>query len=192
MWSRDDERVGVSLLTLSGRVVATVRDAIIYEPISPPGIVVLQIEDELYLTLDASAHELRRVSAGRAYRLVRRGLGYLPSNAFSWWTPAPHGPQSLGQYWRQVSECQEPIAMLAPRSSSRATPVTGDSLGAAQSTYALGWTGTDQAVVQITPGCGSGSGPYRDGVYAFDHDGDARRIRVPPGSYVYRMWSPHP
>ena len=124
MWSRDDNRVGVTLLTLNGRVLATLQDATLYEPLDPPGFVILEIDSRQQWVLNPSAHELRRISVRRAQNIVGiRGPEFLPSNAFAWWVRAPGGPQVLGQYWRQVGECQEPIAMLRPGSGLGSSPL---------------------------------------------------------------------
>jgi hypothetical protein len=189
MWSRSNSS-GVSLLTTKGRLLAKVQDAIIYSPLTPPGTVILKIEDEHWV-LDSPAHELRQITAGRARRLVRAsGVFPLPRDAFTWSVLAPTSPQVLGQFWQGVSECQKPIAMWRRGTSLEASPVTGDLLTTAQPTYALGWTEASEALVAVADGpCDAGSARYRRGVYAFDQAGGARQISVPPGSYAFQMWS---
>ncbi len=190
-WSRANNSEGVSLVTLGGRVIATVRGVGIFQAgrISP-GLVILTDGDKYYWVLDVPAHELRRVSPARAHQLVEaRGPAYLPSDAFAWSVQAPGGTQVLGQYWQQVSECQKPVAMLRPAPGLEASPVTGDRLAAAQPSYALGWTEAGEAVAAVASGpCDAGSATLHDGVYIFD-SGKAQRLSVPLGSYVFQMWS---
>jgi hypothetical protein len=190
-WSRGDSE-GVSLVTLDGRVLATIEDVGIFEAgRMPPGLLILTRGDKRFWVLDVSAHELRQVSLYRAYQLVQdRVSDSLPRDDFAWSVRAPRGTQVLGQYWQQVSECQKPIAMLRDTADPEASPVTGDPLRAAQPSYALGWTHASEAVVAVARGpCDAGSGQFREGVYAFNGTGHVRQIAIPRGSYVFQMWA---
>ena len=189
-WSRANAE-GVSLVDLRGHTFATVHDAGIYSADRvPPGLVILVMHNDEYWLLDVSAHELRRISAYRAEKLVsERGSASLPHDALAWSVSAPAGPQVLGQYWQQVSECQKPVAVIRPAPGSPLQPVTGDPLINAQPSYALGWVDDDKALVSVARGpCDAGTARFREGVYLFSSDGDAQRLRVPPGSYFFQMW----
>jgi hypothetical protein len=192
LWSRANNSVGVSLVTLRGRVLATVHNVTIYEAgRTPPGLVILNRGDRQYWVLDVSAHELRRVSPARAYKLVQQhGPASLPSDAFAWSVAAPGSTQVLGQYWQQVSECQKPIALLRSGPGAQASPVTGDPLVNAQPSYALGWSDDSEAVVFVARGpCDPGTAQFHDGVYLFDTHGGVQRLKLPVGSYAFQMWS---
>jgi hypothetical protein len=185
-----NDTVGVSLVTLQGRVLATVRGVALYlADRMRPGLTIVTDGKKKFWVLDVSGHELRRVSQARAEQLARaHGPAYLPSEAFGWFSPAPSGSPVLGQYYQQVSECQKPIAMLRQAPGLDATPLTGDSLAHAQPSYALGWTRASQAVAAVASGpCDAGSGALHDGVYIFG-DGRPTPLTVPSGSYFFHMW----
>jgi hypothetical protein len=189
-WSRGNKE-GVSLLDLRGRIYATVHGAGIYSADrTPPGLIILVMHNHEYWLLDVSAHELRGIRSYRAEKLVsERGSASLPHDALAWSVPAPIGPQVLGQYWRQVSECQKPVAVIRPDPGSQLMPVTGDPLKDAQPTYALGWVDDNKALVSVARGpCDAGTARFREGVYMFSSDGDAQRLEVPSGSYMFQMW----
>jgi hypothetical protein len=193
MWSRANNTIGVSLLSLDGRVLATVPNVIIYDATGPSEGVILQSADEIrYWLLDASAHELVPITLQRAMRLHRPARVRLPHPArspgsWAWSMPAPTGTQVLAQYNRQVSECAQPIAMVQPAPGLAVLPVTGEPFGTASS-FALGWTAASEPVVEVTPVCVGPSDRFRSGVYVFDNQGGAERLDVPKGSYVFQMW----
>jgi hypothetical protein len=188
-WSRDNSE-GVSLMTLGGRVLATIPDFAIFQAgRMPPGLVILNRGEMHFWVLDVAAHELRRVSLYGADRLVeKRAPSSLPRDAFAWSVRAPGSTQVLAQYWQQVSECQKPVAMVRRAPGLEALPVTGDELTTAQPSYALGWTGRGNVVAAVARGpCDAGSGRFADGVYVFGGE-RPRRIGVPQGSYLFQMW----
>lgn len=201
MWSRAHETIGVSLLSLDGRVVATVPNVILFDPANPSGQIILRSEDEKrYWQLDVSAHELVPVTLLRANKLHRYDTDVPAATpagsvgSWAWSIPAPSGMEILAQYYQngygsQLSECAQPLAMIQPAPGLNASPVTGEPLGAASSSYALGWTPAKEPMVAVTGTCGAPSGGLRDGVYIFDKQGTSRRVEVPKGSYYFQMWS---
>ena len=202
MWSRANNETGVSLLTIDGRVVATVPNVYIWDPNGPGGRVVLRGSDERgYWFLDVSEHELVRVSQGRAMQLLhppRSGRLPIPARSqgsWAWSTPAPSGSELLAQYYQngygsELSECAKPLAMLQATPGAGLSPVTGDPLGAAQPSYALGWTAKSEPVIAVGRGpCGGPPGGLHEGVYVFGSHGNSSRIPVPKGSYDFQMWA---
>jgi hypothetical protein len=139
MWSREDEAIGVSLLTLDGRVVATVPNVILFDSDGPTGRVILRSEDETrYWLLDPSAHELLPITLGQAnwHHRTKRVLWPTPARSWGYWAwtmPAPNGSEVLAQYYQngygpQVSECATPVAMLQVAPDVDPAPVTGEPL----------------------------------------------------------------
>ncbi len=196
MWSRLDNATGVSFLSLEGDVIATVRDVVLSQSGGPPGVVFVQ-RGERYWLLDATAHELRRVSAKQASKLVTRGDRVdLPAPAQStgtwlWSTPAPTGSAVLAAYAEQESECLKPVAMVQHHPGAEPVPITGEPLARAHPSYALGWTLEGKPVAQVASGpCSAPKGGLRDGVYIFHGEGGAgaEAVDVPAGSYRFQMW----
>ena len=205
MWSRANNKIGVSLLTMDGHVVATVPNVYIWDPNGPGGRVVLRgWHERRFWFLDPSAHELVPVTLGRANKLLhqtRRARFPIPAQSvgsWAWSMSAPSGTEVLAQYYQngygsQLSECAKPLAMLQPTRGADLTPVTGEPLGAAQPSYVLGWTAKSEPVVAVAHGpCGGPSGGLRDGVYVFGSHGAASPVPVPKGSYFFQMWASEP
>lgn len=200
MWSRENS-VGVSFVNLEGEVVATVRNAIIYRPGGPPGTVVLVRGENRHWVLDARDHVLRSVSESEANQIVNGDRGPFPPTPansvgdWAWVEGSPDGTETLGQYWQsgygsQLSECSKPIAMIQRPSSGDPEPITGQSLGQPQPTYALGWAsaGHPLAAVMVGP-CGSPLTEFAEGVHVFDEAGGHERVNMPAGSYSFQMWT---
>jgi hypothetical protein len=201
MWSRPGKAIGVSLLTLRGRVVATVPKVFIWDPTAPSGIVMLRSKNlNRYWLLDTSAHELVPITEQRGAKLHRkRAHGRLPIppgsvGNWSWAVSAPSGTAVLGEYYQngygsQYSECATPVAMLESAPGLEPTPILGESLTTVHASYALGWTPTSKAVVAVTSAECAGPSPIRPGVYIFDSMGAApQRVALPRGTYYVQMW----
>lgn len=205
MWSRANNKNGVSLLTMDGHIVASVPNVIIWDPNGPGGRVILRSWDKRrYWFLDTSAHRLIPVTQGGAKKLLQqppRSRLPIPARSvgsWAWSVPAPSGTGVLAQYYQngygsELSECAKPLAMLQSTPGADLTPVTGDPLGAAQPSYALGWTAKSEPVVAVGKGpCGGPPGGLRDGIYVFGSHGEASPVPVPKGSYFFQMWASEP
>jgi hypothetical protein len=203
MWSRSGHAIGVSLLTLRGRVVATMPKVFVWDPTSPSGIVMLRSKNlQRYWLLDTSAHELVPITEQRGAKLHwKPSHGRLPIpprsvGSWSWAMSAPSGTTVLGEYYQhgygsQYSECATPVAMRESAPGLEPTPILGESLATVHTSFALGWTPTSKAVVAVTLATSTGPSPIRQGVYIFGGEGAApQRVALPRGTYYVQMWGP--
>jgi WD40 repeat protein len=200
MWSRPNNRFGVTFLTLNGHVVATVRNFTVLGP--GPGSVLLKEyphglygPGHLYL-LEPEKHQLRRAASGResSLEVKRRQVG-LPRpfggvGRWGWSERSPDGLEILAQWYQQVGECSKPVAMLGTTGGNTlpsAIPIVREPLAKSTASYAMGWTSENRAVVEIGGPCG-GTATLGDGVYLFKGTQMLTRVRMPQGSYNFAMW----
>ena len=191
-WARGHRKVGVSLLTTDGRVIAVVHHMGIWGQ-GPSGVIILRNGRGFWL-LKVPSHRLVRIKRGEAISLTSAPKAHLavpPGSQGSWaWTLPVLGQYYQNGYGSQLSECAKPIAMFGPAPGAALNPVTGDSLGAAQPSWVLGWTKQNEPVIAVADGpCDSPPGGLPAGVYIFDGEGHRTRVPVPEASYVFQMWT---
>jgi hypothetical protein len=196
-WSRGNHTIGVSFLNLQGRVLATVRDAVLFEPNSSPGYVILKKSvsyGAVFYRLLPNMHLLHATPRTEVDHLLPAtspvDLPEPTGGAGSWlWAIAsPDGQSILAQWQQQVSECQLPVAMIGGPVGMIPQPMTGDPLQRAGASFALGWTPASQPVVYVAQGPCVSIARLREGVYVFKGAGTPSPIPTPPWSYGYRMW----
>lgn len=199
MWSRED-RAGVDLLSLDGRVLATVPDVTIFNPTLPPGPLILKERgrEEIYWRLVPEQDQLLQISEARALRMqqierpVRLPIPEGSHGRWAWSRPAPDRSAILAQllqngFGSESSECSKPVAMIRTAPGEEPRSVLGQPLGDVDSSYALGWTPKGFPVIAVGGPCG-GPGEWTNGVYIVS-PGEAYLFRhMPEGSYYFRMW----
>ena len=191
----------VALLNLHGEVLARLARFQLANPFDRPGVVLLRRGRQTYV-LRVEASMLEPVSASRARGMSHRFDHQLDlpelqgtvddarSQDWRWMDLAPNGNALLAQWFGHIgSECEMSIAYLVPVQEGAAAPVTGPAAPKRiPASLALGWTGSDRAVVLLRGGfCGSPR--VGSGVWSFSSPGRGKRISARiPGAYQFRMW----
>lgn len=108
------------------------------------------------------------------------------SGSWVWTSRSPNGPNLLGEWREQISECSPSVALL--QEPAGWSVLAGPSSTAdAPYLIGLGWTGDGRPVAAIEGGTCNGVTQPRTGVYVFTA-GRLTRVPTSAGSYDFRMW----